>query len=85
MEDFSDRNIEENWEKIRSRLLVTPLTKKRATHLKKIWKKYTSSGNWKLLIQDIDNFLSGKGMYNNIIVEQFEESKLKLITIDFIS
>jgi len=37
------------------------------------------------MIKELNNFLMEKGVFKKTIVEPFDKSKLRLITIDFIS
>lgn len=82
----SDDSIEKLWEIVKNKLLSTPQTKKRLQVLRKKWRKYKKkSGDWKKLIKELNNFLIEKSTFKQNIVEPFDKSKLKLITIDFIS
>jgi len=86
LEDFpGDKEVEEHWETIRTRLLVTPFTKKRISEFNKIWNKFKELSDWKLLIQDIEKFLINKEINEIPRMQPFNENELKLITIDFIS
>jgi len=42
-------------------------------------------GDWKKMIKELSDFLIGKEIFNKTGVEPFDKSKLKLVTIDFIS
>jgi len=81
----NDDDIEKEWEGIVDLLISTPHTKKRLQVLRKIWRKYKENRNWKDLIKNLKEFLSGKGAFKKEPIESFDRSKLKLITIDFIS
>ncbi len=61
------------------------LTKKRMTILRRIWKQYKSSKNWQALITKLNKFLEEKPVNEEQIEERFDESKLKLICVDYIS
>jgi len=53
--------------------------------LRKIWKTYQKEGNWKKMVKELNNFLMEKRVFKKEIVEPLNKSKVKLITIDFIS
>jgi hypothetical protein len=86
LNDFpDDDSIERIWEPIKSKLVSVPQTKKRLQALRKMWRAYKKSGEWKKLIKELANFLIGKDALKKEIVEPFDAKKLRLITIDFIS
>ena len=80
-----DDSIEKFWEIVKNKLVSVPQTKKRLQELRKIWRVYQKDGNWKKRIRDLNNFLMEKGVFKKEIVEPFDKSKVKLVTIDFIS
>ena len=57
----TDDEIEKEWEEVEDLLVTTPLTKKRVQVLRKFWKKFKNDRNWKVLVVDLKEFLSGKG------------------------
>jgi len=81
----NDTSIEQKWEPIKAKLISLPQTKKRLQELRKIWREYIKSSDWKTMINKIENFLSEKGIFKKTALEPFDRSKLKLITMDFIS
>ncbi len=81
----NDTVIENVWEDIKSTLLSLPPTKKRLQVLRKIWKTYKIDNNWKNMIEELGDFMSDKGTFKNKEIEPFDESKLVLVTVDFIS
>jgi len=80
-----DDSIEKFWEPVKNKLISIPQTKKRLQVLRKIWRQYKKDNNWKKMIKDLNNFLMEKGIFKKTVVEPFDKSKLRLITIDFIS
>lgn len=86
LNDFpDDDSIDKFWEPVKNKLVSIPPTKKRLQVLRKKWKQYKQDNNWKKLIKELSGFLIEKGIFKKAIVEPFNKSKLKLITIDFIS
>jgi high-affinity nickel permease len=85
LDECPDGSIEKFWEPVRDKLLSIPLTKKRLQVLRRMWKRYKKDDDWKKLIKELNNFLMEKGMLKKAIVEPFDMSKLRLITVDFIS
>jgi len=81
----NDDSIEKIWEPVKNKLIAIPLTKKRLQELRKIWKQYIKDNNWKKMISKLSDFVMEKGEFSKAEVEPFDKSKLKLITIDFIS
>lgn len=61
------------------------LTKKRMRTLRRIWKDYKNSKNWHVLISELDKFLKEKPLNEEQEPMEFDERKLKLICVDFIS
>ena len=37
------------------------------------------------MVHDIEEFLTKKGVFRKVVLEPFDSSKLKLVTMDFIS
>jgi hypothetical protein len=81
----NDDSIEKFWEPVKNKLISIPQTKKRLQVLRKIWRQYKKDNNWKNMIKELNNFLMEKSIFKKTIVEPFDKSKLRLITIDFIS
>ena len=80
-----DKDIISLWDNTRNKLLTISLTKRRLQILRKMWRKYKKSGNWKKLISDVWNFIGRLSSKKRIEIPPFEKSKLKLVAIDFIS
>ena len=85
MEYPADEKVENQLNRVQEKLGYTPLTKKRLQTLRKIQKGFKKDYNWKKTLQRLDNFLKDKETYNNNKIDPFDKSKLKLVTIDFIS
>jgi len=81
----NDTSVEQIWEPIKNKLISLPQTKKRLQELRKIWGEYKKSHDWKTMIAKIAEFLTEKEIFSKTVVEQFDRSKLKLITMDFVS
>ena len=81
----NDTSVEHVWEQIKSKLLSLPPTKKRLQVLRQIWKSYKKDSDWKKMIEDLGSFMAEKGMFKKADIEPFDSSKLKLVTMDFIS
>ncbi len=81
----NDDMIEKIWKPIKDKLISIPQTKKRLRELRKIWRQYKKNENWKEMLNKLSNFLMEKGIFRKEHIEPFDKSKLKLITIDFIS
>ena len=86
MNEFpNDNSIEKIWETVKNKLISIPQTKKRLQNLRKIWRQYKKDNDWRKMIKELGGFLIEKGVFKKIVIEPFDRSKLKLITIDFIS
>ena len=81
----SETSVEHVWEQIKSKLLSLPPTKKRLQVLRQIWKSYKKNNDWRNMIEELGNFMGKKGMFKKTEIEPFDSSKLRLVTIDFIS
>jgi predicted HTH transcriptional regulator len=53
--------------------------------LRRIWRNYKTSKNWHILISELDIFLKEKPLNEEKESMEFDERKLKLICVDFIS
>lgn len=80
-----ERDVEETWDSIRIKLLSIPTTKRRLKILRKIWRGYKRTNDWKKMITDIGNFLRGMGLIKKEKLKPFDKRLLKLVAIDFIS
>jgi hypothetical protein len=85
--DFpEDKEVARDWEKIKDKLLKIPLTKKRQSELRKIWKSYKNNHReWRKLIRALEEFASQKSAFERIAPEPFNKDLLKLVAIDLIS
>ena len=81
----NDTSAEHVWEPIKTKLLSLPPTKKRLQELRRIWRNYVKSNDWKKMIAELGEFLTEKGIFKKTVVEPFDMSKLRLIAMDFIS
>jgi hypothetical protein len=64
------------------------LTKTRTSEVRSYWREYKAEnghGDWKKLLDQLDEFLEDKTASNSSELDEFKEDKLKLITVEFIS
>lgn len=61
------------------------LTKLRMRTLRGIWKNYKRTKNWHVMVAELDNFLKEKPLNQEQEAVEFDERKLKLICVDFVS
>jgi len=80
-DDFAYKKIDI----IISYLQSIPWTKKRMQIIRRIWKNYKENNNWSDLLTQLDKFLKDKSIIETESWEEFDESKLKLICVQFIS
>jgi len=85
-EDYLDEN---DPQKARITEIITNLsgisfTKVRMRTLRRIWNNYKHSKNWHILVNQLSEFLKEKPVEEKEKIE-FDENKLKLICVDFIS
>lgn len=80
-----DKQIEEFWEPVKSKLLSIPYTKKRLSVLRKIWRVYKKNQDWKNLIKQLTDFVWEKEVQTLAKIEPFDPNKLKLIVADLVS
>jgi len=80
-----EREWEESWDSVRSKLLEVSLTKRRLQKLRRLWREYKKSGDWKGLIRQMEVFLTGMKPRSHAEIPPFDRNKLKLVTVDFIS
>ena len=81
----NDTSVEHVWENIKSKLLSLPPTKKRLQALRQIWKSYKKGNDWKHMIEELGNFMTEKGIFKKTKIGPFDASRLRLVTMDFIS
>jgi superfamily II DNA or RNA helicase len=81
----ADDSIERIWEPLKNKLISIPPTKKRLQAIRKIWRAYKKDNNWKNMIKELSGFLIEKGVFKQVVLQPFDRSKLKLVTVDFIS
>jgi superfamily II DNA or RNA helicase len=67
------------------RLHNVALTKKRMQEIRRIWRVYKNTKNWQVFITEIMSFLKQKPVTEQIEQIEFDEKKLTLISVDFIS
>jgi hypothetical protein len=53
--------------------------------LRRVWRDYKTSKNWHVLINELDHFLKEKPLNEEKEPMEFDERKLQLICLDFIS
>lgn len=61
------------------------LTKKRMQTIRRIWRDYKNSKSWHVLVSELDKFLKEKPINEEQEPVEFDERKVKLICVDFIS
>lgn len=61
------------------------LTKRRMRTLRRIWQDYKKSKSWHIMIAQLRGFIKEKPTNEKEETVEFDESKLKLICVDFIS
>jgi len=66
-------------------LSIVALTKRRMRTLRRIWKNYKNSKNWHIMISQLSEFLKEKPSNEEPEAVEFDERKLKLICVQFIS
>ena len=81
----NDSSVEHVWEQIKSKLLWLPSTKQRLKILRQIWKSYRKNNDWKNMIKELGDFIGKKGTFKKAEIGPFDSSKLRLVTMDFIS
>ena len=81
----ADDSIEKMWETLKNKLIAIPPTKKRLQTLRKTWRVYRNDNDWKKMVKELSEFLIGKGVFKQAVLRPFDRSKLRLITVDFIS
>lgn len=80
-----DEEIEKKWEIIRKILESIPFTKKRLQKVRRIWRDYQKTQNWKGMIQQLELFTNDKETFQREIIRPFNPKRLRLIAVDFIS
>ena len=80
-----DESIENFWELVKNKLIATPQTKRRLQDLRRMWRQYRKDANWKDLIKKLNEFLLEKWVVGKVEIAPFDRSKLKLVTLDFVS
>ena len=90
--DFIKENYLEENDPLRERITgmignlhSIALTKQRMRILRRIWKNYKHSKNWYILVTELGGFLKEKPLNEEQEAVEFDERKLKLICVDFIS
>jgi hypothetical protein len=87
--DFpEDQETEKQIKTIQDNLKKVSLTPDRTSELRGYWKQYKGEGghgDWKELADQVESFLEDKSLSKGSKLEDFDESKLQLITVEFIS
>jgi superfamily II DNA or RNA helicase len=87
--DFpEDQETEEQIKTIQDDLKKVSLTPDRTSELRGYWKQYKGEGghgDWKELADQVESFLEDKSLSKGSKLEDFDESKLQLITVEFVS
>ena len=78
-------SVERAWDQVKSKMLSLPLTKKRLQILGWIWGAYRENSDRKKTMESLGEFLTEKGIFKKEVVEPFDASKFRLITMDFTS
>lgn len=81
----ADKEFQNSWDKVREQMVYIPHTKKGLQKLRKIWKDYQNHYDWKKALRMLDEYVESKSTLDKNTLEPFDNSKLQLITIDFIS
>jgi len=68
-----------------ARLNNIAFTKLRMRKLRRVWKNYKKSRNWHILISELTNFLEEKHISEEYEPIKFDEKRLRLICVDFIT
>ncbi|MEK7472883.1 MAG: helicase-related protein [Patescibacteria group bacterium] len=73
-------------EEIVTKINEVNFTKKRLQYLRRSWQAYKKSHqNWRKLVAELGDFLADKVETPTEIIEEFNDKKLKLICVDYIS
>lgn len=83
-----DVETEKQVKEIQDQLKKITLTKTRTSEVRSYWREYKGEnghGDWKKLLDQLDEFLEDKTASNSSELDEFKEDKLKLITVEFIS
>ena len=82
----NDKSVKESWKTKKDKLICIYPSKRRLKELRRLWREYKVHRNWKMTIENINDFLKDKkDLDNKILLKPFDKNKLKLIAIDFIS
>lgn len=80
----TDKQVKE----VQDKLKKITLTKTRTSEVRRYWRDYKGEnghGDWKKLLDRLDDFLSDKTSSKTSHLEEFDEDKLNLITVEFVS
>lgn len=81
-----DKKEKEKIDEIITKINEVNFTKKRLQYLRRSWNAYKKiHQNWRKLVTEVGGFLSDKVETPTEIIDEFNEKKLKLICVDFIS
>jgi len=87
-ESPKDKETEDNVQSTISKLRSVTLTKKRINTIRSFWQDYkgdTGHQDWKKLNDELNDFLKGLSERDRKQIEEFDEDKLRLVTVEFIS
>jgi superfamily II DNA or RNA helicase len=87
--DFpEDAQTEKQINDVQNRLKGVSLTPDRTSELRGYWRSYkgeSGHGDWKKLADQIDDFLEDKSVSQDTRLEEFDDDKLQLVTVEFVS
>ncbi|MGH7802161.1 MAG: helicase-related protein [Thermodesulfobacteriota bacterium] len=86
-EDYLDNQdpLREKISTLITNLNSIALTKRRMQNIRRIWRDYKNSKSWHVLVSELDKFLKEKPINEEQEPVEFDERKVKLICVDFIS
>jgi hypothetical protein len=83
-----DVETDEQIKDIQEKLKKITLTKARTSEVRRYWRRYKGDeghGDWKKLADQLGDFLENKSEAKGSELEEFNEEKLKLVAVEFIS
>ncbi|HNZ60945.1 MAG TPA: helicase-related protein [Methanofastidiosum sp.] len=86
MDTYQNNNeLVDKLEKINSKLVKIAYTKQRTRQIRKLWTAYKKNNNFNQLIDGLEEFLTDKSIFERVAISPYDEDKLKLIVVDFVS